>query len=621
MNRKIMAIMAMVTAAVGAFTFTACRPKPEPLTDSPLTGTTLADFTQGKAKAVFASDGWSNESVFNAVWSADRVNYENGAMSLSLAVNPEGSAETNNGYFGGEARTHQYFGYGDYEVKMKPAKKTGTASTFFTCTGPYDVDEDGNENPWDEIDIEFLGKDTTKVQFNYYVNGEGGHEHMHDLGFDASAEYHEYGYRWTKDYIVWFVDDKPVYKVTASEKTPLPSTPGRILMNYWSGTPEAEGWMGVYSDPDDKSADYQWIKTSATPIGEIPEEEKPLTPSDVPAEGWTDIDYSGFGFGNGYTVDKTNGLTISHTEAKNEWACEGMTLADSYSWIKFTMKNNAASAAKVRVDVKQENKSGSVNAVISESAKATLDAAEKAAMIELGANETVDIALRINNEKINQFVVFLNSMQASGGVAEGSITITGLKGIINENLPEEPDPAPSGDNCSLTFTSTEEYNVDKSGEAAQEITVTYTNIKGGSYKNIQAPAASLAADKDNFSVTIKNNGATDVMVRVDLIGERKVTVGDNPNMECCNLSAIAVSGADGVDYSTFYTETTWGGTMITVKAGKEVTIAITYSNTNDMGAVQRVQFYLDTALNNDANTYSGNVTLSNFKFSSSTAEE
>ena len=46
-------------------------------------------------------------------------------------------------------------------------------------TGPSDDD------PWDEIDFEFLGYDTTKVQLNYYTDGVGGHEYMLDLGFDA----------------------------------------------------------------------------------------------------------------------------------------------------------------------------------------------------------------------------------------------------------------------------------------------------------------------------------------------------------------------------------------------------------------------------------------------------
>lgn len=619
MNKKIMALMASVTAIAGAFAFTACGPKTEPLTDSPLSGSTLADFTQGKAETFFASDGWSNESVFNAVWKADRVSYENGALSLSIAKNPDGSAETNDGYFAGEARSHQYFGYGDYEVKMKPSKKVGTASTFFTCTGPYDKDEDGNENPWDEIDIEFLGKDTTKVQFNYYVDGEGGHEYMHDLGFDASEEYHEYGYRWTSEYIVWFVDDKPVYKVTANETTPIPSTPGRILMNYWSGTPDAEGWMGVYSDPGDESADYQWIKTTATPIGEIPKEEEPPAESDVPTEGWTDIDYSGFDGWDMYTVDKTEGLTISHTESKGDWNCCGMSLTESYSWVKFNIKNNdTENAASLRLDVKRQSpETGGIAGFYCAEEVVTLDSVASAAIINLKAGQSVDVALKIKNIYVDQMVVFLNST-STPRAATGSVTITGLKGVINTEVeapkPDDPDPVPSGEKCSLNFTSTEEYIVDKSGEAAQEITVTYTAVTGATYKNIQAQAATLAADKDTFSIKIKNNGTQAVNIRIDLIGERQVTVGDNSNMDVCNLSATATGGT-GLN-----TDTTWGGTMITVAADEEVTVVITYSNSGEMGAVQRVQLYLDSSTYGDTATHSGNVTFGDFIFSSSAEE-
>ena len=181
-------------------------------TDEPLNGTVLADFSKGEAETVFASDGWTNEDVFNTFWKDDNVTYENGAMNLSITENPDGSMETNDGYFGGEGRTYQYFGYGDFEVRMKPSGKNGTCSAFFTCTGDYDLDENGDPNPWDEVDIEFLGNDTTQVQFNYYVDGVGGHEKKIDLGFDASEDFHNYGYRWTEDYIVWFVDGKPVYQ-------------------------------------------------------------------------------------------------------------------------------------------------------------------------------------------------------------------------------------------------------------------------------------------------------------------------------------------------------------------------------------------------------------------------
>lgn len=46
------------------------------------------------------------------------------------------------------------------------------------------------------IDIEILGKDTTKVQLNYYTDGVGKHEYMYDLGFDSSEAFHTYGFDW-----------------------------------------------------------------------------------------------------------------------------------------------------------------------------------------------------------------------------------------------------------------------------------------------------------------------------------------------------------------------------------------------------------------------------------------
>lgn len=82
---------------------------------------------------------------------------------------------------------------------MKPAKNPEIVSSFFVYTGPSD---NAHQN---EINIEFLGKDTIKVQFNYFPKGVGKNEYIYDLGFDASEEYHTYGFRWRKDYIAWFV--------------------------------------------------------------------------------------------------------------------------------------------------------------------------------------------------------------------------------------------------------------------------------------------------------------------------------------------------------------------------------------------------------------------------------
>ena len=263
------ALALTATISAGTLMLAGCGPdgQTDNLTDEPLKATTtIADWSEGEAPAVFESDGWTNGNPFNVQWTANNVAYEKGVAKLTISDNPDGSEETFTEYYGGEMRTYQYFGYGDYEVRMKPAKKAGTASTFFTCTGDYDTNPNtGKPNPWDEIDIEFLGQDTTKVQFNYYVNGKGGHEYMYDLGFDASEDFHTYGFRWAEDYITWFVDGKPVYRVDATESNPMPSTAGRMLMNYWCGASAAENWMGKYSDPGEEGPEYQWLTGARFP--------------------------------------------------------------------------------------------------------------------------------------------------------------------------------------------------------------------------------------------------------------------------------------------------------------------------------------------------------------------
>ena len=111
--------------------------------------------------------------------------FGDGKMYLSITSDPYGATA----YAGGEYRTKEFYGYGMYDVSMKPIKNDGVVSSFFTYTGPTD----GNQ--WDEIDIEFLGKNTKRVQFNYYVDNEPdkGHEFMYNLPFDYSEDYHKYG--------------------------------------------------------------------------------------------------------------------------------------------------------------------------------------------------------------------------------------------------------------------------------------------------------------------------------------------------------------------------------------------------------------------------------------------
>ncbi len=212
--------------------------------DSPYT--LSADFSKGASDKFEISNGWSNGNMFNCTWTDKNCTFEDSVMKLTIDKNYFDE------YTAGEYRTKDFYGYGLYEVSMKPISNNGVVSSFFTYTGPSD------DNPWDEIDIEFLGKDTTQVQFNYYTNGTGNHEYLYDLGFDASEDFHTYGFKWAEDSITWYVDGKEAYSATEN----LPVTPSKIMMNAWNGK-GVDGWLNAFDDTVPLTAEYQWVRFTA----------------------------------------------------------------------------------------------------------------------------------------------------------------------------------------------------------------------------------------------------------------------------------------------------------------------------------------------------------------------
>ena len=189
------------------------------------------------------SDGYANNAPFDCFWSSSAVRFEADKMLMSVV-------EREYNYFGAECRSRASYSYGFYSVSMKAAKCSGVISSFFTYT---------SNGGWDEIDIEFLGKDTTHVQFNYYTKGVGGHEFYYDLGFDGADDFHEYAFMWQPDSITWYVDGKAVYRATDN----IPTLPTQIMMNVWNCAGH-DGWSGKF-DPTalPATAEYKWIGYSA----------------------------------------------------------------------------------------------------------------------------------------------------------------------------------------------------------------------------------------------------------------------------------------------------------------------------------------------------------------------
>lgn len=150
-------------------------------------------------------------------------------------------------YSSGECRTLNSYQYGKFETRLKAAKGDGLVSSFFIYL----------DSPHDEIDIEILGNNTTKIQLNYYTNGVGGHEQLINLGFDASEDYHTYAFEWTQSSIRWYVDGSLVGSATND----IPTHAGKIMMNHWATT--SAGWAGDFNNTIGSlptRAYYDWVK-------------------------------------------------------------------------------------------------------------------------------------------------------------------------------------------------------------------------------------------------------------------------------------------------------------------------------------------------------------------------
>lgn len=158
---------------------------------------------------------------------------------------------------GAEYQRRGFYHYGRYEVVMRAAPGSGTVSAMFTHTHGQFGD------PHDEIDIEFLGKDLTKLHANYFTNGhQQGGEYI-PLGFDASKEVHLYAFEWDPHEIRWYVDDKLVHTARHADH-PIPQAPGRLMVHLWSGTPEQYDWHGYPSYKNGARARFYCLSYRAT---------------------------------------------------------------------------------------------------------------------------------------------------------------------------------------------------------------------------------------------------------------------------------------------------------------------------------------------------------------------
>ncbi|CAK7205655.1 transglycosylase [Sporothrix eucalyptigena] len=199
--------VAALAASTTAQTSTSCNPLTSTNcpADTALGMAIDVDFTKGSVNSFTASGGGT-------------VSY--GSDGVTFTVSASGDAPQLTSIF--------YIMFGRVEFTMKSAPGAGIVSSLVM-----------QSDDLDEIDMEWLGADSTEVQTNYFGKGETTTYNRGQFNPAANnqAEFIKYTVDWTADRIVWSVADTVVRTLTYADAATdqYPQTPMQVKFGAWSG--------------------------------------------------------------------------------------------------------------------------------------------------------------------------------------------------------------------------------------------------------------------------------------------------------------------------------------------------------------------------------------------------
>jgi Beta-glucanase/Beta-glucan synthetase len=213
----------------------------------------------GSSSSVLAPVANESSSSATAIQTTD----ENGKL---IALDP--SKEYT--FYGSELTGKEQFLYGRFEARMKMASIPGTVSSMFLN---YDNSYKKGDEPWNEIDIEVLGKSQTQWQSNIItreadpsIPGTTSSETIHDFGFDATQDFHLYTIVWTPEYVSWEIDSVEVRRDTLgmahgthadADQVKFLTKPQSLRFNLWAS--QTPAWTGKFTGiglPIEQQIDY-----------------------------------------------------------------------------------------------------------------------------------------------------------------------------------------------------------------------------------------------------------------------------------------------------------------------------------------------------------------------------
>ncbi len=229
------------------------------------------DVLPGISSSSEASLPASSNSIDVPVASSSSVASSSGSQ-FTYAVPPLTAIDPSKEYtfYGAELTGLEQFKYGRFEARMKMAALSGTVSSMFLN---YDKSWMKEDEPWNEIDIEILGKAPDKWQSNIItreaepsIKKNTSSEIIHPFAFDATKEFHLYAIIWTPEYVAWEIDSVEVRRDTLgmSRSTHADADQVKFLteeeslrFNLWAS--KTPSWTGKFTGvglPIEQQIDY-----------------------------------------------------------------------------------------------------------------------------------------------------------------------------------------------------------------------------------------------------------------------------------------------------------------------------------------------------------------------------
>ncbi|KAG0362956.1 hypothetical protein BGZ54_008420 [Gamsiella multidivaricata] len=210
-------------------------------------------------------------------YNADSVAVQDSKLKIAMKLDSVPNSYGRPQGLGSVVSTTRFMQYGKVAARIKTGSSSpGVVSAFIIR----------NEDPGDEIDFEFVGRDPSEAQTNFYYRTppdmnttliDYSNSGKEPLGVNTVLDFHDYEIEWMPDYLIWRVDGKVIRSIfknqtkndfdpvsgasiidqaTGQIRKKYPSTPARIQFGIWDGGQGQEGTAAWAGHPTD------WSKTN-----------------------------------------------------------------------------------------------------------------------------------------------------------------------------------------------------------------------------------------------------------------------------------------------------------------------------------------------------------------------